>query len=65
MNDYIFVIKTIMYDLVTTVPNALRSVLGFKDTISYNFFYLHESAIDTSFTQYRKSYIRDYFLKTI
>ena len=65
MNDYIFVIKTIMYDLVTIVPNALQSVLGFKDTISYNFFYLHESAIDTSFTQYRKSYIRDYFLKTI
>ena len=65
MNDYMFVIKTIMYDLVTAVPNALKSVLGFKDTISYNFFYLHESAIDTSFTQYRKGYIKDYFLKTI
>jgi len=40
MNDYIFVIKTVIYDLFTVVPNSLQAVFGFKDTISYSFFLL-------------------------
>jgi len=63
--DYIFILKNTLVDITTIFIKPFNLVFVNYGTLTSDFFYFHGTCADTSYTQYRKSYIRDMFVKSI
>lgn len=63
--DYIFILKNTLTDIITIFTEPFSMVTDNYKTLTSDFFYFHGTSSDTSYTQYRKLYIRDMFVKSI
>lgn len=64
-HDIYVTFYTLLEDIVLFIPNVLDTIFTKNNILTADFFYLHNSSTDTSFSQYRKNYIRDYFIRYI
>lgn len=63
-SDFYFIVQNFFSDIVYFIPNSFNYMLE-KTTLDADFYYMRGSSVDTSFTQFRKQYIRDIFIKFI
>jgi hypothetical protein len=65
-SDYVYLLKVIVEDAIFLIPNTVNGFIGGgTKVINSDFYYYHGSGYTTSYTQYQKNYIRDYFIKFI
>ena len=60
LNLIIINLTTDLYELFNTFFNAL-----FKINLNYDFFYFNHSGSSTSYSQFKKNYIKDCFIKNL
>lgn len=64
-NDVWLYLNVFLWDLISLTPRAASTLFDYKWSLDSSFYYLHESSTDTSFTGYRKNYIRDLFVAQV
>lgn len=65
VQDAFITANIVLNDIVYFVPNCLGKLLNYQTSFETDFFYWHTSAQDTSYSQYRKNYVRDVFVRLI
>ena len=63
--DYVFILKNTFNDVINMFVVPFNALFSSCEVITSDFFYFHGTGSDTSYTQYRKLYIRDMFVKSI
>jgi hypothetical protein len=63
-SDYVYLLRVMLEDLVFLIPNTISELAcGNSKVVNSDFYYYRGSGYTTSYTQYQKNYIRDYFIK--